>query len=219
MDDLDVIFTELFRKYFHILWEAAADLAHKAWLALWGALHDAAAWLESLAAALADRISPWQAAALAVAVLAGLLFWIFRENVYVRRFRHNIHWLRFRGYTPMVVAYRSGARQGTTDFLGRETAVPGRFPGLRIFDAIPEAYVVVFGTGNGGPARMVRTYPRQTRAGRAAMVRDLSAHVREAGRYINPRSEVEALLAFLATLDPAMNEFLGSGDGPGRGAG
>jgi|GEM_PF-1694200 len=216
MDDLDVIVTELFRKYFHVLLEAATELAHKTWLALWGALYDAAVWLEAFVGAVAARVSLWQAVGMAVVAVAGLCFWIFRENFYVRRFRHNIHWLRFRGYSPMLVDYRLGARSGRADFLGRETAVPERFPGLRIFDAIPDAYVVVFGTGNGGPARMVRTYPRQTRAGRAAMVRELSAHVREAGRYVNARSEVEALLAFLAAMDPAMAEFGRSGEGEKR---
>jgi hypothetical protein len=213
MGDLDTVFEELFKKYFHILWEAAAELAYKTWIALWGALHDAAVMFESAVAALSARIAVWQVVVLAVAAAAGLAFWIFRENVYVRRLRHNIHWLRFRGYTPMVVEYRHGARHGVTDFLGRETPVPERFPGLRIFDAIPDDYVVIFGAGNGGPARMVRSYPRQTRAGREAMVRDLAAHVREAGRYVNQRSEVEALTAFLITLDPAMKEFLGSRGG------
>ncbi|NDY57882.1 hypothetical protein G3N56_14190 [Desulfovibrio sulfodismutans] len=216
MDDLDVIVTELFRKYFHVLWEAATELAHKTWLALWGALYDAAVWLEAFVGAVAARVSLWQAVGMAVVAVAGLCFWIFRENFYVRRFRHNIHWLRFRGYRPMLVDYRLGAKSGRADFLGRETAVPERFPGLRIFDAIPDAYVVVFGTGNGGPARMVRTYPRQTRAGRAAMVRELSDHVREAGRYVNPRSEVEAFLAFLAAMDPAMADLGRPGEGEKR---
>ena len=216
MDDLNLIIAELFRKYFHVLWEAVTELAHKTWLALWGALYEAAGWLETFFAALAARVSVWQAAGLVAAMAAGLCFWIFRENFYVRRFRHNIHWRRFRGYRPMLVEYRLGAKSGRADFLGRETAVPGRFPGLRIFDAIPDAYVVIYGTGNGGPARMVRTYPRQTRAGRAAMVRELSAHVREAGRYVNPRSEEEALMAFLAAMDPAMKEFLKPGEAEKR---
>jgi len=216
MDDLDVILSELYRKYFHVLWDAAMELAHKTWLALWGALYDAAGWLEAFFGALAARVSVWQAAGAAVVAIAVLCFWIFRENFYIRRFRHNIHWLRFRGYRPMLVEYRLGAKSGRADFLGRETAVPGRFPGLRIFDAVPEAYVVIYGTGNGGPARMVRTYPRQTRAGRAAMVRELSAHVREAGRYVNPRSEVEALLSFLAGMDPAMKEFQKTGEAEKR---
>jgi hypothetical protein len=217
MDDVNLIIAELFRKYFHVLWEAVTELAHKTWLALWGALYDAAVWLEAVFGAAAARVSLWQAVGMAVVAVTGLCFWIFRENFYLRRFRHNIHWLRFRGYRPMLLDYRLGAKSGRADFLGRETAVPGRFPGLRIFDAIPDAYVVVYGTGNGGPARMVRSYARQTRAGRAAMVRDLSAYVREAGRYVNPRSEVEALLTFLATMDPAMEEFRRALEGEKRG--
>ncbi len=206
MDDLGTVLVDLFWKYFDILWLAVKDLAHKAWLTLWGALYQAAVWLEATASSVARHVPVWQAVLAAVILAAGFVLWIFRETMYVRRFRHNIHWLRFRGYRPMVVDYRQGARHGQADFLGRETPVPERFAGLRIFDAVPERYVVVFGVGNGGPARAVRTYPRQTRAGRAAMIRDLSEHVRRAGRFVNPESEVEAFLAFLAAMDPALGE-------------
>lgn len=211
MGDLDVVFSELFKKYFHILWEAAAELAQKTWLSLWEALYAAAGFAESAAASLAARVSVWQLAALGVFAAAGLAFWIFRENVYVRRLRHNMHWLRFRGYTPMTVEYRLGARRGVADFLGRETPVPERFPGLRLFEGVPDAYVVIYGTGNGGPARMVRAYPRHTRAGRAEMLRDLTAHVRETGRYVNARSEVDAFLDFLKGFDPALGDVPGDG--------
>jgi len=40
--------------------------------------------------------------------------------------------------------------------------------------------------------------------------------VREAGRYVNPRSEVEALLSFLAGMDPAMKEFQKTGEAEKR---
>ncbi len=206
MDDLGGILTELFWKYFDLLWEATRELAHKAWLTLWGALYHAAAWLESAVQSVSRQVAPWQAALAALVLAAGLAFWIFRDTIYLRRFRHNIHWLRFWGYRPMVVTFKQGAHQGESDFLGRETQVPDRFPGLRLFDAIPDRYVVVFGAGNGGPARAVRTYPRLTRAGRVAMVRDLTEHVRAAGRYVNPESEVQAFLAFLAAMDPEFCE-------------
>lgn len=206
MDDLGGILTELFWKYLDIVWAAVKELAHKAWLTLWGALYDAAVWLESMAEFFARRVSPWQAVVCTVVLISGLILWIYRDTLYLRRFRHNIHWLRFRGYRPMVVEYRHGARHGQADFLGRETPIPERFPGLRLFDAVPAKYIVVFGTGNGGVAREVRTYPRETRAGREAVVRDMAEHVRAAARYVNPESEVEAFLACLSGLDPGLGE-------------
>ncbi len=206
MDDLGGILTELFWKYFDIVWAAAKELAHKAWLTLWGALYDAAVWLESMAEFLARRVSLWQAVLCAVVLISGLILWMYRDTLYLRRFRHNIHWLRFRGYRPMVLDYRHGARQGQTDFLGREMPIPERFPGLRLFDAVPANYIVVFGPGNGGVAREVRTYPRETRAGREAVVRDMADHVRAAAHYVNPESEVEAFLAYLSGVDSGLGE-------------
>lgn len=200
MDDITRALEALFWKYWDLILEKAAETITAVLVGLTRLLYAASERFERLLAHLSTlsglELSLWTLAGLALAALI-----LFRQRVYDRWLVYNIHWLRFQGYGRVRFRVRRGLGERRVDIMGRAVPLPARFDGLAVYEALPDRYVVAYGLGRGGRAHDLRSYPRVGRAGYEAMRRDLTEHLRRESRFINPRVEIEALMAFLAAAD------------------